>query len=337
MKLMWIEDLLAIAETRSLTEAAERRNVTQPAFSRRIRAIEEHLGIELVDRSRKPARPIAAVLERVETFRDLAAGLRRLPNDLVASSLTRPRVAIACQHALSTSFAPELARRVLRAQPDAMVRLRSANREECVALLMTRQAHVLVAFETDDLPIVAAAEFVEKERLAEQPLLPVIRPGKRAASWSADRTFDLPIVAYPDEVFLGQVMARDVLPSIAEGRYVRVVETALTLAARELALAGIGAAWIPEALVRDDLDDGRLMVLPGDFGRCVMSLVVLRLRTPRPPAEEIAWAAILDEERALGARSSSGMTAFGTAINDGAAHDHHRRRSARRPISRSSR
>ncbi|MCB2102451.1 MAG: LysR family transcriptional regulator, partial [Rhodobacterales bacterium] len=37
MELSWLEDFVALAETGSFSRAAERRNLTQPAFSRRIR------------------------------------------------------------------------------------------------------------------------------------------------------------------------------------------------------------------------------------------------------------------------------------------------------------
>lgn len=301
MNLVWIEDLLAIAESQSLTEAAARRHVTQPAFSRRVRAIEEHLGVTLVDRSRRPVRPTGAVLERVDLFRRLASGLRQLPQDLAASgSLADRRVVIACQHALSISVAPGLARRVLESVEGATVRLRSANRDECLALLMTRQANLLVALETDDLQVVADEDFVEKEHLADECLVAVAAPGSAAAVWTVDSPFDLPLIAYPDSVFLGAVMARRILPSIAlRGRHVRVVETALTLAARELAIAGIGAAWIPESLVRQDLDQGRLVHLPGAFEGCVLALVVLRLRTPPSRTEDIAWTAITRRDAAV--------------------------------------
>lgn len=50
----WLEDLVALAATRSFSQAAERRFVTQPAFSRRIRSLESTLGLTLVNRSRTP-------------------------------------------------------------------------------------------------------------------------------------------------------------------------------------------------------------------------------------------------------------------------------------------
>ena len=54
MELSWLEDYLSLAETRSFTQAAQQRHITQSTLSRRIQALEEWLGVELVDRSRYP-------------------------------------------------------------------------------------------------------------------------------------------------------------------------------------------------------------------------------------------------------------------------------------------
>ena len=56
MNLSWLEDFLALAASGNFSRAAEERHMTQPAFSRRIRALEEWLGAELFDRSTQPAR-----------------------------------------------------------------------------------------------------------------------------------------------------------------------------------------------------------------------------------------------------------------------------------------
>src|SRR5574337_230523 len=54
MELKWLEDFLSLAETGSFSRSAEQRHVTQPAFSRRIRALESWLGVALIDRSTYP-------------------------------------------------------------------------------------------------------------------------------------------------------------------------------------------------------------------------------------------------------------------------------------------
>ena len=50
----WLEDFVSLAETRSFSRSAQLRHVTQPAFSRRIQALEAWAGIDLVDRSSYP-------------------------------------------------------------------------------------------------------------------------------------------------------------------------------------------------------------------------------------------------------------------------------------------
>ena len=56
MELKWLEDFVSLAETRSFSRSAELRHITQPAFSRRIQALEAWLGTDLIDRSVYPTR-----------------------------------------------------------------------------------------------------------------------------------------------------------------------------------------------------------------------------------------------------------------------------------------
>src|ERR1700712_5949563 len=60
METKWLEDFLSLAETRSFSRSAQLRRITQPAFSRRIQALEAWAGTDLVDRSSYPTRLTAA-------------------------------------------------------------------------------------------------------------------------------------------------------------------------------------------------------------------------------------------------------------------------------------
>ncbi|HSF23826.1 MAG TPA: LysR family transcriptional regulator, partial [Blastocatellia bacterium] len=81
MKLSWLDDFLVLASTGNFSRAADERHMTQPAFSRRIRALEEWLGEDLFDRSSQPAR----LTETGEWFRrvaqDLLAQVARVPGE----------------------------------------------------------------------------------------------------------------------------------------------------------------------------------------------------------------------------------------------------------------
>ena len=69
MELKWLEDFVSLANSHSFSKSAEERGVTQPAFCRRIRALESWLGTSLVDRSTYPTtltRPGLAFRETAE-------------------------------------------------------------------------------------------------------------------------------------------------------------------------------------------------------------------------------------------------------------------------------
>jgi len=54
MEIRWLEDFITLARTRHFSRAAETQNVTQPTFSRRIKLLEEEMGVTLVDRQTLP-------------------------------------------------------------------------------------------------------------------------------------------------------------------------------------------------------------------------------------------------------------------------------------------
>lgn len=53
LEIRWIEDLLALEQEKSISQAAEMRHVTQSAFSRRIQNIENALGFQILKRHSK--------------------------------------------------------------------------------------------------------------------------------------------------------------------------------------------------------------------------------------------------------------------------------------------
>lgn len=58
------------ARLRSMQRAAEALNVTAPAVTQAIRALEDHIGVPLMDRSARPARPTAAGERLAQATRD---------------------------------------------------------------------------------------------------------------------------------------------------------------------------------------------------------------------------------------------------------------------------
>ncbi len=291
MRLEWLEDILAIAETGSLTEAAEKRNLTQSAFSRRIQTIEDRIGVQLLDRSHKPIQLKPAALDRQEQMGKLAEELRILAADLRRGERAEGnRVVIASQHALTTSLMPSLLGWLDTREPEAFVRLRSANMSECTGLLLSREADFSVTYHRPGEAYSFEADYVDIHVLRKETFIPVVAANKTEAMDVEFQAGTLPIINYPTDVFLGELMETTILPELRRiARPVAKTETALTLAALEFAASGIGVAWVPSSLAQAQLDSGRLVDLSTSLPSIGLEVTCLRLTGPLSPTAERIW------------------------------------------------
>jgi len=291
MRLEWLDDIMAVAETGSLSEAAARRNLTQSAFSRRIQNIEDFVGVELFDRSRKPVQLHPGTANQLAEVERLSGELRRLAGDLRRGDPSAGnRIVLASQHALTTAMTPELVQKMRDRLPEVYIRLRSANLDECYGMLLSRRAEIALVYGIQGRERPVEADYIETRILGGDQLIPVFASAMIDRLNSAFQGGTLPIIAYPSEVFLGQIMEQDILPRVH--RMARVepkVETALTLAASELALGGIGVAWVPRSLVQTSLEDGRLTDLSKTLGARSVEVTALRLTGGAGKACEGVW------------------------------------------------
>ena len=110
----------------------------------------------------------------------------------------------------------------------------------------------------------------------------------------ADDISDMPYVAYPNDVFLGKVMDSKILPLVAPNAApVAMVETALTLAALELATVGVAVAWVPESLALERITAGRLVDLSAELPSCDLLVKAARVHGATGSVEIALWSQLL--------------------------------------------
>lgn len=283
----WLEDILAVIETGSFLRAAARRNITQPAFTRRIKAIESALGTPLFDRRRKPVALLPSMRAQEASIRRLAQEMRALRGAMrMAGQGAGQGLTLACQHAITATISPRMVQHLTRSGWTA-IRVRSGNRDECLFQLISGAADMVVTYEHPGAQPVAAPAALERRRIAVDTLLPVCIP-----ALDRPQQQEIPAIGYPPDVFLGELLERVVWPDLPSGkRLAPRAETALTLAAYHYALGGIGVAWLPLSLVADDLSAGRL-VRPDLGPDCALDVCLIRLAGETRPTVEDAWQAL---------------------------------------------
>jgi len=292
MNLEWIDDLLAVIDCDSLSEAAQRRFITQPAFSRRIRAVETNLETQLIDRARKPVKAQPSLVALEPRLREASQLLHELRRDLGSANSERGELVLVGQHAISTTLAPLLVTAVSE-NSNTQIRLRSANREDCLSLLLTRQADVALLYQLNDEQSTPREQFLESHPLGEEILVPVIATEALKNFKKQYRDGSMSIIAYPRSVFLGDVLHRKLLPQLSGKLSIRwITETALTNAALQLCLAGNGVAWIPLILASGAIARGELVRLDKHLPTQSMSIVALKLVQQDKPLIAAAWSQI---------------------------------------------
>jgi DNA-binding transcriptional LysR family regulator len=286
MRVEWIDDILAVLDGGSLAHAAKKRLLTQSAFTRRVRTIEDSIGATLFDRSRKPVSLMPGVQALEPELRELSTLLHKMRHTLKTSSDQDGKpLAFVCQHALSATVSPQIVRAVTE-RLDVSVRLRSGNKDECLMQLLSRDVEFAIMYALPGESTPDTNKAFESVKLGEDILIPVCAPAMRKQA----NTALLPIVAYPPDVFLGQVFARLVAPRLPKGATVApIAETALTLAMLQLTLNGIGISWLPYSLIIPPLEQGHLVRLDTKLPTQSLDVRITRLRDVQTKHSEAIW------------------------------------------------
>ncbi len=275
-ELKWLEDLLVLIEEGSFTHAAQRRHVTQPAFSRRIGLLEEWLGVAIVDRRRKPIGVLPEFREREAEVRDLVHRFYQLRNELQAESISQQRVVFVAQHTLAISRFPALIQRIKSVLPGTRYRIQPENNEDCEAVFL-KEAHFMLCYDLPNRLLLWSDEIVSRQALGVDRLIPVVG-GDLLNDFQGEfqdgiKPASLPLLLFPKGSFFADVLAGSCLPGVLRDYRVEVIcESAFAISLKEMVLAGMGIAWLPEGLVQQDIQAGRMKSLEALLGECALQV-----------------------------------------------------------------
>lgn len=303
MNLSWIDDFMALAATGNFSRAAEERHMTQPAFSRRIRALEEWLGADLFDRSSQPAR----VTEVGEWFRTVAQDLQvrvaGIPGEARAiAEASSTSLRFAATHALSFTFLPRWLHALEALAAMGQLQLMSDTQQKCEALLVQNQVHFMLAHAHPSVRSPLDEADFPSLVVGSDQLIPVSAPGGdgpvRHALPTGTKGAAAQLLGYSAESGLGRIL-RELKGSALERLHVHPVMTAhLASVLRTMALDGRGLAWLPQLLVGDDIASGRLVVAAPDEWRIDLQIRLYRRHGEAGKAAEAFWKAASEAAQA---------------------------------------
>lgn len=209
MELKWLEDFVSLAETRSFSRSAELRHVSQPAFSRRIQALEAWLATELIDRSVYPTRLTQAgqvFYEQALAMLSQAHEARTLLRGHVGAPV--PTIEFAVPHTLSLTYFPRWLQRIEAKMGPVHTRLRALNVHDAVLSLVEGGCDLVMGYHHPSHPVALDPARYDMLTLGTEPISPFSAPGRGGrARYALPGTADAPVpyLSYTPNAYLGRM------------------------------------------------------------------------------------------------------------------------------------
>ncbi|TBU94074.1 LysR substrate-binding domain-containing protein [Stutzerimonas kirkiae] len=285
----WLEDFVALASTRSFSQAAARRFVTQPAFSRRIRSLENTLGLTLINRSRTPIELTEAGQLFLVTARSLVEQLGEVVRYLHNLEGQQGEVLqIAVAHSLALGFFPQWIAHLRREGLPLNTRLLATNVGDAVHALRDGTCDLIIAYYDPDAALQMDPEIFPSLHLGRTDMLPVCsRDDHGQPLFDLDSGQVVPLLAYSAGAFLGRSV--NLLLRQRGLRSTRVYETAMADSLKGMALQGLGVAWVPRLSVQAELQRGELVACGGEQWQIPLEIRLHRCALIRKAAVRLLW------------------------------------------------
>jgi DNA-binding transcriptional LysR family regulator len=304
MDLNWFEDLIELAAVRNFSTAASARNISQPAFSRRIRALENWVGVELVDRGSYPASLTRAGETLLEGARELTRDIYRLRDECRRQQETGiETLKFSTFHTIALSLFPSLLTEIEKTAGKFVTRMEATDFYDCIESLTLGRCDFAVCYSHPlGPPVLETHRFVSK-RIGVDPFRLVTARGEDGTPLHGldPGAAPLPLIAYSAGCFLTKIQNVVVQGLRATGVATEVVyENSISEVLKRMILVGKGVGLLPLSCAEQELADGRLAIIKTRQPEIDLNIDMFRRAGGGSAAAERFWASCRDLRTAIG-------------------------------------
>lgn len=294
MELKWLKDFLALSKTGNFRIAAQLQSVSQPAFSRRIQALEAWIEAPLIDRSCQPSQLTEAgrlFLPLAQKIVDLADAGRADVQGLIIEGQTKMRFATLAT--LAQIFLPgwlktqqpyiEASQFIVRTEFSTIAAYFEALEENIVDFFLV--------YEDPNLPHCDKPDLFSSLTLTTERLIPVVCPkADGTPSWWLPEHLGQPIPC------LHKLSRHSPWPirhhmetKYADLVFKSVYDSSVATTLKAMAIEGFGLAWMPNTLIKGDLESGILLRAAPPEDDILVDIKIYRCMKNREASLEKFW------------------------------------------------
>lgn len=253
--------LIAVAETGSLTLAAERLNQTPPTIHSQIRNLEVATASSLLVRSQDGSgfQPTAAGREMLGAAQRIGATLSQAERQITALAQGKSGHVVLGTVSTAKYFAPRLVRMLQDRVPDIEIALRVTNRAEAIEAMARGEYDLIIMGRP---PRDAVRRAVPLGPHPHGIVLPPDHPLAGRDGYDTQQLLQETFLSREEgsatRILMGRFFER-----LAEGAAPRLVVLPSNETIKQAVLAGLGIAFLSLHTVHDELRAGRLALLRG--------------------------------------------------------------------------
>jgi LysR family transcriptional regulator, hypochlorite-specific transcription factor HypT len=297
MHLKLLEDLVALVEAGSFTAAAKARNVTHPAFGRRIRSLEDWVGVPLVDRQggQHAVKLTSAGIEFLNISSQTIAGLTQARlqahrgNDktiTLCTGRTLARTMAADWMSETTKHFKKISRKQAMSPANSLpipnFTVSTKSLQAAAAELSKGNADFLLAYEHTSIDLKLDPVVFDYKTIGRDKLVAV------SATHAA-----IDFLQYSPGLALRSVLDQGLkAPRFAESSKLWLnpkIECDSPDALQSFALKGMGIAWLPWSMVAADCREKRLVLQTKSNWQIPFEIRLYRKRAAMSRVCEKAW------------------------------------------------
>ncbi len=301
MELKWLIDFLILSETGNFRIAAQQRCISQPAFSRRIQALEAWIEAPLFDRTNQPSQ----LTEAGKLFRTVAqeiVDLAKAGKEDVQTQLLDEK------EKMRFSTLTSLAQIFLPAWLKSLQQLTDANQfvvktdydriADYFNALDDNSVDFFVCYEDPNLKFQDNDTPFSSLKLGEESLIAVISPNEDGTPryWLPDGSReDIPCLHTFAENYPSPIR-HHMETKYCDLAFKSVYESSISPTLKAMAIEGFGLAWIPSAHVAGDLESGRLVRAAEPKDDIFVDINIYRCSKYNEPRVDKFWNVLLQRQ-----------------------------------------
>ncbi|WP_265523979.1 LysR family transcriptional regulator, partial [Providencia heimbachae] len=240
LELKWLHDIVVLEECRSFTLAAEKRNISQSSFSRRIQSIESSVGFEIFDRNTNPLQLTAQGKNFIVYARNLLDDIYFQINRIKGIDNGKQRINISAAHSLSVFLLPDFISQFSQ-DTDKIFFVESINVDEAVHKLKEGQSDFILSFYNEEL---MSSPFLHSKILESRLHLVSLCDENKKPIFQLDNS-NLPLIKYTDESYMGR-QVNQLMNKYKHLPLELLFVSSMSDVLKRMILNGSGVGWLPD-------------------------------------------------------------------------------------------